>query len=126
MRRELSEKSSRSRTGQIYPDGQFRSPEDLTATYLTELVKHLMYTLEDKLGSAILKTTPLQFVLTVPAIWSESAKLKTLKACEKAGIKSKSEIILVSEPVSKCRHCFIPLMTRVGSGGHICPPRPRT
>jgi molecular chaperone DnaK (HSP70) len=101
--RELSGNSSQPKAGQNYPAGQFRSPEDLTAAYLSELVKHLMYTLEEKLGSAILQTIPLQFVLTVPAIWSESAKLKTLAACQRAGIKSQSEVLLVSEPVSEAR-----------------------
>jgi molecular chaperone DnaK (HSP70) len=59
-----------------------------------------MYTLEQQVGAAILRTIPLEFCLTVPAIWSEAAKEKTLKACQKAGLKSNSEILLVSEPVS--------------------------
>lgn len=59
-----------------------------------------MYTLEQKLGPSILRTIPMQFCLTVPAIWSEIARGKTLNACHKAGIKSDSEILLVSEPVS--------------------------
>jgi len=60
-----------------------------------------MYTLEQKLGATILRTVPLEFCLTVPAIWSEVAKQKTLKACQKAGLKSNAEILLVSEPVSR-------------------------
>jgi hypothetical protein len=59
-----------------------------------------MYTLEQKLGASILRTIPLEFCLTVPAIWSEVAKEKTLKACEKAGLKTDAPIMLVSEPVS--------------------------
>jgi molecular chaperone DnaK (HSP70) len=59
-----------------------------------------MYMLEQKLGAAVLRTIPIEFCLTVPAIWSEAAKEKTLKACQKAGIESESEILLVSEPVS--------------------------
>jgi hypothetical protein len=74
---------------------------------LTELVKHLTYTLQEKLGSAILRTVPLQFVLTVPAIWSESAKQKTLAACQSAGIRRQPEILLVSEPVSTERLALI-------------------
>ena len=59
-----------------------------------------MYTLDQKLGASILRTTPIEFCLTVPAIWTEVAKEKTLRACQKAGLKSDSEILLVSEPVS--------------------------
>lgn len=81
-------------------DGQQKTPQVLTTDYLTELAKHLMYTLEEKLGAAILRTIPIDFCLTVPAIWSEVAKEQTLKACKKAGLKSQSEILLVSEPVS--------------------------
>jgi len=76
-----------------------KSSEELTTDYLTELYKHLMYTLEQKLGASILRTVPLEFCLTVPAIWSEVAKEKTLKACQNAGFTSDAEILLVSEPV---------------------------
>ncbi len=61
-----------------------------------------MYTLDQKLGASILRTIPIEFCLTVPAIWSEVAKQKTLDACQRAGLKSSSEILLVSEPVSSC------------------------
>ncbi len=81
-------------------DGHLKIPEDLTTDYLTALGKHLIYTLEQKLGATILRTTPIEFCLTVPAIWSEVAKEKTLQACQKAGLNSKTEILLVSEPVS--------------------------
>jgi molecular chaperone DnaK (HSP70) len=57
-----------------------------------------MYTLEQKVGSTILRSIPLEFCLTVPAIWSEVAKEKTLKACKTAGVKTKADILLVSEP----------------------------
>lgn len=58
-----------------------------------------MLILEQKLGASVLRTTLIQFVLTVPAIWTDSAKQKTLKACEKAGLTTKEPITLVSEPV---------------------------
>jgi hypothetical protein len=55
-------------------DGQQKSSDDLTTDYLTALVKHLMYTLEQKVGAAVLRIIPIEFCLTVPAIWSEIAK----------------------------------------------------
>jgi molecular chaperone DnaK (HSP70) len=59
-----------------------------------------MYTLDQKLGSALLRTIPMEFSLTVPAIWTEAAKDKTLKAWKKASGDSKEQVIsLVSEPV---------------------------
>lgn len=42
--------------------------------------------------------TKVQFVLTVPAVWSDSAKDATLKAAEKAGMGSGKDLKLISEP----------------------------
>lgn len=75
-----------------------KSAEELTTDYLQKLCDHLMYTLGQKLGASILRTIPLEFCLTVPAIWSEVAKETTLRACQKAGLKSEQDIMLVSEP----------------------------
>ncbi|KUL89263.1 hypothetical protein ZTR_03713 [Talaromyces verruculosus] len=75
-----------------------KSAEELTTDYLGEVYKHVLYTLEQKIGAGILRTIPIEFCLTVPAIWSEAAKEKTLRACQKAGLKSASEIMLASEP----------------------------
>ena|SRR5438045_4404648 len=80
--------------------GQQTTPEELTTDYLYKLYDHLMYILEQQLGAAILRTIPLEFYLTVPAIWSPAAKEKTLEACRTASRESESEIYLVSEPVS--------------------------
>ena len=82
------------------PAGSARTPEELTADYLTALIKHLRYILGQKLGAAVLRTVPLEFVLTVPAGWTERAKGKTVAACQKAGLDTKTALSLVSEPVS--------------------------
>lgn len=42
--------------------------------------------------------TKVQFVLTVPAVWSDSAKDATLKAAEKAGMGNRHDLKLISEP----------------------------
>jgi molecular chaperone DnaK (HSP70) len=80
--------------------GDKLSPEALSTAYLSALNNHLMYTLEQKLGASILRTIPIEYCLTVPAIWSEVAKEKTLQAARKAGLKGVGNIMLVSEPVS--------------------------
>jgi molecular chaperone DnaK (HSP70) len=84
--------------GIVPQNAENRDPEKLLEDYLTALGRHLIYTLEQKLGAAF-RTIPLEYVLTVPAIWSELAKAKTLKACEAAGFKTDVPISLVSEPV---------------------------
>ncbi|KAL4758710.1 Hsp70 family protein [Aspergillus foveolatus] len=76
-----------------------KTPEQLTELYLSSIYKHIMYTLDQKLGSALLRTIPMEFSLTVPAIWTEAAKDKTLKAWKKASGGAKEQVIsLVSEP----------------------------
>ena len=62
-----------------------------------------MYMLQRQLGT-LLETTPLQFILTVPALWSEIAREKTLTAAEGAGLGDGAPILLVSEPVSWSNH----------------------
>lgn len=77
-----------------------RNVDKLVTDYISELSKHLMYTLREKLGDSIVKSTPLEYVVTVPAIWSDLAKDKTKKACQAAAELSsaKSPVHLVSEP----------------------------
>jgi hypothetical protein len=82
-----------------------RDAEKLVADYLNALTEHLLYTLREKLGESVVKNTPLEFVVTVPAIWSDLAKDKTKKACQQAvqtlplaAGSSKTNIHLVSEP----------------------------
>lgn len=77
-----------------------RNVDTLVADYISQLSDHLLYTLREKLGDTIVNSTPLEFVVTVPAIWSDLAKDKTKKACEQAsGISaSKQPVHLISEP----------------------------
>ena len=77
-----------------------RDVDRLVTDYMSALSEHLMYTLREKLGEGVVKNTPLEFVVTVPAIWSDLAKDKTKQACQKAvGLSAtKSPIHLISEP----------------------------
>lgn len=64
--------------------------------YLTELFKHARKTLAERYGEFFINTTRLEFVLTVPAIWSDAAKEATKAAAKRAGIRE--EIRMISEP----------------------------
>ena len=77
-----------------------RDVDQLVTDYISALGDHLTYTLQEKLGQQVVKTTPLEFVVTVPAIWSDLAKDKTRKACQNAAAlqAGKAPIHLVSEP----------------------------
>jgi molecular chaperone DnaK (HSP70) len=77
-----------------------RNVDQLVTDYMSALGDHLMYTLREKLGEGVVKNTSLEFVVTVPAIWSDLAKDKTRQACQRAaGLSAtKSPIHLISEP----------------------------
>jgi molecular chaperone DnaK (HSP70) len=78
-----------------------RNVDKLVTDYLSALGDHLMYTLREKLGEGVVKNTTLEFVVTVPAIWSDLAKDKTKQACQRAvgSFSSTTPAIhLISEP----------------------------
>ncbi|KAF2718371.1 actin-like ATPase domain-containing protein [Polychaeton citri CBS 116435] len=68
---------------------------DVVKEYLAALYHHTIETLKCRYGSVFVNTTGLDFVLTVPAVWSDGAKAATLKAALKAGIPN---VRLVSKP----------------------------
>jgi len=53
-----------------------KNATDLTEDYLRELYKHLMNRLEKRMLRT-LESTPIQFILTTPAIWSHEAQQQT-------------------------------------------------
>ncbi|KAK4238359.1 chaperone protein DnaK [Achaetomium macrosporum] len=77
-----------------------RDVDTLVTDYISALGDHLMYTLREKLGEGVVTSTPLEFVVTVPAIWSDLAKDKMRQACQRATALSapNAPIDLVSEP----------------------------
>ena len=57
-----------------------------------------MDTLIRRYGEAFMSSTPVEFVLTCPAVWSDAAKNTTLLAAEKASMGTKESIQMISEP----------------------------
>ena len=54
------------RTLQLMPRG--KNPVDVVADYLSELYKHTIDHLEKALGKDVVDVSPLDFILTVPAV----------------------------------------------------------
>ncbi|KAL1297539.1 hypothetical protein AAFC00_006111 [Neodothiora populina] len=71
---------------------------DGVSDYLAQLYKHTMETLTRRYGETFMAMTKVQFVLTVPAVWSDSAKNATLQAAERAGMGNREELKMISEP----------------------------
>lgn len=72
--------------------------EKLVTDYLTALRKHAEQILRYKLPAGALISTPLEFVITVPAVWSDAAQAKTRACAEKAGMGLGSTLHIISEP----------------------------
>jgi hypothetical protein len=66
--------------------------------YLAQIYKHTMETLTRRYGETFMSMTKVEFVMTVPAVWSDSAKDATLRAAEVAGMGKIHDLKLISEP----------------------------
>ncbi|KAF2724059.1 actin-like ATPase domain-containing protein [Polychaeton citri CBS 116435] len=75
-----------------------RTVMDAVSDYLTKIYKHTMEMLTRRYGETFMSTTPVEFVLTVPAVWSDAAKNATLQAAERAGLGNRHDLKLISEP----------------------------
>ncbi|EWC48311.1 hypothetical protein DRE_07770 [Drechslerella stenobrocha 248] len=71
---------------------------DAVSDYLTAIYKHTMDTLGRRYGDSFMQSTKVEFVLTVPAVWSDAAKNATLQAAERAGMGNRHDLRLISEP----------------------------
>ncbi|KAH2148997.1 hypothetical protein KXW33_004558 [Aspergillus fumigatus] len=91
-----------SQTGNMkLPEG--KTAVDVVADYLSEVYQHILKTISKNITEDDLRITPLEFWLTVPAIWSDRALDATRTAAQRAGFgKSPSrpmdQIFLISEP----------------------------
>ena len=65
--------------------GGFKSPVDIITDFLKEVKAHLVTNLNNQYGSGLWKTLPMTLVVTVPAVWSDAAKDRTLTAVHQAG-----------------------------------------
>jgi molecular chaperone DnaK (HSP70) len=57
-----------------------------------------METLTRRYGEGFIFRTPVEWILTVPAVWSDGAKNATLEAAERAGMGKIGGLKMISEP----------------------------
>ncbi|KAL8726738.1 MAG: hypothetical protein Q9166_006533 [cf. Caloplaca sp. 2 TL-2023] len=86
-----------------YPDSKAVPPEhdqeseEVIKDYLTSLRQHFEAVLNKNLPNIALSTR-VDWVVTVPAIWSDLAVAKTKRCAERAGMGAASSLRIVSEP----------------------------
>lgn len=79
------------------------SAEGMVTDYLRCLHDHILRLLESKIGRSF-DGMSMEFVITVPAMWSDRAKMTTLSCAENAGFGDASKIRIISEPEAAAIH----------------------
>ncbi|KAK5690192.1 hypothetical protein LTR97_012380 [Elasticomyces elasticus] len=100
-----------------------RTVMDAVSDYLTKIYEHTMETLHRRYGESFVSSTKVEFVLTVPAVWSDAAKNATLQAAERAGMGNRHELRLISEPEAAAVYTLKtiqPSRLRIGDNYIVC------
>ncbi|KAL8837780.1 MAG: hypothetical protein Q9170_002398 [Blastenia crenularia] len=107
------------------PSKEGQSTESLVTDYLTALRIHFEAVFKKNLPPSISSTAnlPFEWVITVPAVWSEVA-VATTKACaERAGMGNSSSIRVVPEPEAAAVYALrqmVPYGVKPGDAYIIC------
>ncbi|KAF3162215.1 hypothetical protein TWF225_009592 [Orbilia oligospora] len=91
-----------------------KSPVDVVADYLTALYDVIMSNLRRAQGENFINRTAIDWVMTVPAVWSEKAQALTKEAASRAGIgqREKDRLFLLSEPEAAAVYAISELYQR--------------
>lgn len=76
----------------------------LTVDYLRCFRDHILSVISDQIHKHTVETTPIEWTLTIPAIWSDQQKDSTLFCAKEAGIGDR--IRLVTEPEAAITHAI--------------------
>lgn len=87
----------------LYPPGA--TPKSVTTDYLRALIEHVSQVIKRQVGSAF-ESLSFTYVITVPAVWSQGAKIKTLNCAEEAGLAKSAPVLIVSEPEAAAIHAL--------------------
>ncbi|EEH37287.2 hypothetical protein PAAG_07568 [Paracoccidioides lutzii Pb01] len=107
----------------VSPPEYQRTTEDIVAAYLTGLRRHAVAHLEKLYGAAVMKDCQLDWIITVPAVWSDLAKKKTRTAAMRAGMGDTTSLQMTSEPEAAAVYALKaldPHHIRVGESVVIC------
>ncbi|KAJ5116884.1 Heat shock protein 70 family [Penicillium angulare] len=74
-----------------------KKPVDIAGIYLKKLMSHARTILCRRGIESVLDTMDVQYIVTVPAVWSDKAKDLTMQAARLAGIPQ-ANLVLLSEP----------------------------
>ena len=96
---------------------------DAVTDYLTMLHNHTMTFLSRRYGDNFRASNLVEYVLTVPAVWSDAAKNATLLSAQRAGMGEHRSIKLISEPEAAALYTlktFLPSFVQTGAHLIVC------
>lgn len=90
-------------------NGPTKQAVDIVADYLAQIKEHLVKNLDQRYSRFVWETLPITLVVTVPAVWSDAAKNRTLYAVRKAGFNvtefpQLKRIVTTTEPEAAAIH----------------------
>lgn len=96
--------------------------EELITDYLQGVCGYVNRYLKETLGTTVVKNNKLDYIITVPAVWSPKAQDTTRDCAEKAGMGSKHDIQIITEPEAASIFAFdtIKLSLDVGDTFVMC------
>ncbi|THX83338.1 actin-like ATPase domain-containing protein [Aureobasidium pullulans] len=83
--------------------------------YLIKLKEHVLQQIEQRFGEEMCSTTKIEYILTVPAVWSDAAKDATMKAAEIAGMNEHDNLSMITEPEAAAL-CALKTVAGVNTG----------
>jgi len=91
-----------------------KSAKDVVADFLRGLYEYLIERLQ-KHDDTAFRITPMEFWITVPAMWTDAAKATTIEAAQAAGFGSRvmDSVHIITEPEAAALSVLMP---RVGLG----------
>ncbi|CAG5141087.1 uncharacterized protein ALTATR162_LOCUS861 [Alternaria atra] len=80
-----------------------KQPVEIIADFLAQIKAHLIKNLDQKYGKVLWRGLAITLVVTVPAVWTDVAKARTLEAVDKAGFNTPEfphlkSILMTTEP----------------------------
>jgi len=100
-----------------------KTTEEAIADYLSAVHAHAQDALIKRFGEHMMSSTPIEVVLTVPAIWSDAAKDATFRVAQRAGMGT--NLRMISEPEAAAIYALESMkkeskLLRVGSNFIVC------
>lgn len=98
-------------------------PSKLVTDFLTGVRGHVERVLRYQIPEGALRSTPIEYIITVPAVWSDTAQAKTRACADAAGMGVGASLHIISEPEAAALYALKALNThglKIGDTFMLC------